>query len=790
MRKNLSRRLLTALIGVAVIPCALLISARAADSDAFYQDLADLVQQDNDEAYFDSMELTIGSKVLTVDGEAQALDVAPDIKNSRTMLPIRAVAEAAGAEVGYDAASRTVSITSAHGDEIACAVGAESMTVNAAAMELDSAAYIQNGRTYLPVRAVSEALGMDVEWDGASSTVTLTAPYQTARLLVRADSLQTDNLGAEKVLQDGNGLWVLQFASPNDAKNAAETLNGMGVTAEPDYYIPVIEPEAAATSAAAGSHYSWGAVNSGFDAFLSESSSLLSGRSGVVAVVDSGVDASHSYLQGKLLSGKDFVDGDNTPNDQHSHGTHVAGTIVDCVGSASVKILPVRVLNARGAGVVSLVAAGIEYAADRGADVINLSLGGSHSQVVDAAVQYAVSKGSTVVIAAGNEHSNTRYVCPAHLTVPGSIIVSAGDSNQQKADFSNYGAEVDVMAPGVSIRASIPGGGYGYKSGTSMAAPHVSAAAVLLDMAWGKTLTPAQIETQIHTATTYGKYTNQQVGYGFLDLTKAELPDLPASVSIDQVQSRWNSDTTVRVFATCTFSNTTINGYKLYMGTSSSDLSEYARKSTTFSSSPASLGFDLDASGLRPGTYYYQFVVSAGQEYKSPVRSFTVAEKPAEPQPEPTPEPDPEPTPDPTPVERTATGYAVGTDGSLAINDKPAVSPGWSTQLGAIPEGASCTVFLDRVSGSWYWVRCNGVEGYAHKNYITFNTRYGVVHDTDGSLSVNNRPLATYNGGVQRTTIPEGQSCIVFPDKTSGSWYYVVYNGVAGYAHKNYIRLQ
>ena len=126
-----------------------------------------------------------------------------------------------------------------------------------------------------------------------------------------------------------------------------------------------------------------------------------------MAVVDSGVDTSHPFLKNKTVGGKDFVDNDNTPNDENSHGTHVAGTIIDCVGSANVKIMPVRVLNAKGSGSVSMVSLGIKYAANNNADVINLSLGGRHSAVQDAAVQYAVGKGSTVIIAAGNDNMDT-----------------------------------------------------------------------------------------------------------------------------------------------------------------------------------------------------------------------------------------------------------------------------------------------------------------------------------------------------------------------------------------------
>lgn len=806
MKHNTFRRVLAAgLASVMTLPGFFVTPIRAAEAEQFYDQLADLVKKDDDSAYFDSMELQLGSNVLTVDGEKTTMDAAPDLKNDRTMLPIRAVAEAAGAEVDYDAASKTVLITGAYGDEIECPVGADTMKVNSNAMELDSAAYIKEGRTYVPVRAVSEALSMDVEWDQKTSTVTLTAPYQSARVLVQADSLDTGKLGAEKVLHDGSGLWVLQFSNPTEAKNATETLKGMGVTAEPDLYIPpVIEPEAEDEVSAASGHYTWGAVNSGFDQFISNNASLLQGRSGVVAVVDTGVDTNHPFLKGKTVNGKDFVDNDNIPNDQHSHGTHVAGTIIDCVGSANVKIMPVRVLNAKGSGTASLVATGIKYAANNNADVINLSLGGGHTAIKDAAIQYALDKGCTVVIAAGNDNLNTSSTCPAHMTNAGTIIVSAGDSSRKKASFSNYGSNIDLMAPGVSINAAIPGGKYGYKSGTSMATPHVAAAAMLLDMVWGKNLTPAQVEEKIHTATTNGKFTDQQMGYGFLDLSKADVPQsAKPSMTMGTPQSGLLNESTMRFSVDCQISNLTLTGVQFYLGSSAGSMSRVYNSSLKTSGSKFTNVYEHNISAMEPGTYFYQFVFLAGNdEYKSAVASFEIAKKDEpvkqpEKQPVVTPEPEkkPEPT-QPTP-EKTLTAYAVGTDGTLAINDKPAVSPNWSKQIGSIPEGAACTVYPDKASGSWYWVTYNGVSGYAHKNYLvtvpdleSLTAKPGVIHGTDGTLAINDKPAVSPRWSKQIGSIPEGATCIVHLEKTSGSWYWVTYNGVSGYAHMKYIRLQ
>ena len=499
-------------------------SSSAAEED-FYQQLADLVAKDDYSKFFGEMELQIGSNVLIVDGEEQIMDVAPEITNSRTMLPIRAVIEAAGANVDWVPATSSVLIESASGDMISFTIGSNTIKVNDQTSQMDVTPYVKQNRSYLPVRAAAEALELEVEWDAsAPQTIRLTAPYQTARLIILADQLNTKGLDAETVISDGAGMWILQFATPTQARKAAEILEARGIEVEPDIYIPPIEDNTDFEMATAGTHYSWGVEDCGFDSFVSKYASSFSGT-GVVAVVDTGVDSTHSFLKGRVLSsGYDFIDGDSIPNDGHSHGTHVAGTIIDCVGSAPVSILPVRVLNNQGEGTSSIVAAGIKYAADHGADVINLSLGGGCNNTEDSAISYAIGKGCLVVASAGNDNSNTAGQCPAHITEGGMIVVSAGDSNHNKASFSNYGSSVDLMAPGVYIKAAVPGDGFGVKSGTSMAAPHVSAAAVLLDLAWGKTLTPSALEKELYAATTYGKWTNSTVGAGFLNMNKASVP--------------------------------------------------------------------------------------------------------------------------------------------------------------------------------------------------------------------------------------------------------------------------
>lgn len=245
-------------------------------------------------------------------------------------------------------------------------------------------------------------------------------------------------------------------------------------------------------------------------------------------MVDTGIDDTHPFLSGKVLPGYDFIDGDQKQVDENRHGIHVAGTVIDCIRNTPVSILPVRVLGADGHGTTVSVAAGVKYAANHDADVINMSLSGDHSPSLEAAIEYAISKGSLICVSAGNDNSDTAGQCPAHIT-NGGVVVSAGNSYHNKAGFSNYGSSVDLMAPGVNIKSSVPGNRFILLDDTSMATPHASAVAILLDLAWGKQLSPSQLEDKIHAATFYGTWHDSIYGYGFLDMSRTSVSSFSTS---------------------------------------------------------------------------------------------------------------------------------------------------------------------------------------------------------------------------------------------------------------------
>ena len=218
-----------------------------------------------------------------------------------------------------------------------------------------------------------------------------------------------------------------------------------------------------------------------------------SGEGITVAVLDSGIDASHPALQGRVsVDGWNALndtadvrdvgngiddDGDGLVDEMVGHGTHVAGIVAQV--APGVTILPVKVLSSDGVGDAFFVAAGIHYAVDHGADVINLSLSSTYdARVVAEAVAEASEDGVVVVAAAGNNSTDRILEFPAADT--GVMGVAATDRSDIKGDFSNYGDKIDLSAPGVEITSAMPGGLYATWSGTSMAAPFVAAAAALV----------------------------------------------------------------------------------------------------------------------------------------------------------------------------------------------------------------------------------------------------------------------------------------------------------------------
>ena len=264
----------------------------------------------------------------------------------------------------------------------------------------------------------------------------------------------------------------------------------------------------------------------------------------IVAVVDTGVDPNQPDLQDSLVSGVNLVNPDDPTSDfadqdtVDSHGTSIATIIAGhthtdssnnttgMVGLADqAKIMPVKISAGSSGGTNASLDAGIKYATDHGANVISISTGpdGACPTDVTQAIDYALSHGVVVVAATGNTaESGNEVGCPA--PVSGVIDVSAIDSSGQMDPYSHYGSDVDVAAPGVGIEVGLINGQYGEKSGSSLAAPWVSAEAALL-ISIHPTWTSGQIVAAIVDNTTQdangqskaGQRIDDHVGYGVID---------------------------------------------------------------------------------------------------------------------------------------------------------------------------------------------------------------------------------------------------------------------------------
>jgi len=250
----------------------------------------------------------------------------------------------------------------------------------------------------------------------------------------------------------------------------------------------------------------------------------LDGKGVKVAVLDTGADFTHPDLAGRVIGKQDFSSGGTDAVDHFGHGTHVAATVAGTGAHPGVapgaQLLIGKVLDDNGSGTQSQIIEGMQWAAGQGARVINMSLGGPATDGTDpmatAVDELSAATGALFVVAAGNETDNAANHVPAAydevITVsaladfngqPGGGAASTcrADVDDTFADFSNFGADVDLIAPGVCILSTYRGGGLATISGTSMATPHVSGGAALYK-ATHPTATPAAVKSALQAAGT------------------------------------------------------------------------------------------------------------------------------------------------------------------------------------------------------------------------------------------------------------------------------------------------
>jgi thermitase len=261
-----------------------------------------------------------------------------------------------------------------------------------------------------------------------------------------------------------------------------------------------------------------------------------------VGIVDTGIQQSHEDLAGKtancggvnnfgvslvvIIVGADPTIVNGKCNDDHGHGTHVAGTIAATAnngkGVAGVAFnSPLAIckgLNAQGSGTLQMIANCITWTNQQGAKIISMSLGGSGSATLQTAVRNATNNGSLLIAAAGNS-GNSSVSYPAGY--PEVVSVAATDHNDAKASFSQFNADVEIAAPGVNVTSTWLNGGYNTISGTSMATPHVAGVAALIagaNPSGGPAAWRATLDAAVDDLGTPGR--DPQFGFGRVNLSK------------------------------------------------------------------------------------------------------------------------------------------------------------------------------------------------------------------------------------------------------------------------------
>lgn len=329
----------------------------------------------------------------------------------------------------------------------------------------------------------------------SNGTLTITAPYQTCRLIVEADVV-ADTCGAIRVYHIAESKeTILEYETPEKTQQAYEALRkiyGEKCLIDQVYYADEL-----LCTQTEDSCYSWGSDFIGLAEMKQTNTSFGYTRPVTVAVIDSGIDKNHPLFTGRLSSGSyNFANnntsvGDvSTSNLPYGHGTHVSGIIADATPS-NVKIMMLKVMNSKGYSITTWIRAAMYYAVRKNVDVINLSM--CTEQVdctdLDRVISYAYEKGIPICVAAGNEGARkgvggnvAQCAYPANLQKP--IVVSSINDGGKRSVFSNFGTTVDFAAPGENIvsAAANTNGKYVNMSGTSMAAPHVTAAIAYIKM--------------------------------------------------------------------------------------------------------------------------------------------------------------------------------------------------------------------------------------------------------------------------------------------------------------------
>jgi subtilisin family serine protease len=320
-------------------------------------------------------------------------------------------------------------------------------------------------------------------------------------------------------------------------------IDGRIVTAEPNRWMEPAEArqQSFAFDDGFGNATTFNQQPAALNLHVERAHDTATGKGVKVAIIDTGVDLMHPAIRHSIVGGWDFIANDAVPADQRDfidndrdgrvdeafgHGTHVAG-IVHLV-APDAQLLIVRVLDADGRGDIVNVTAGVRWAMEQGARVINLSLGSTErSDALQNVLEEAENAGVVVTSTAGNWGTDKNVDFPGRSTH--TMCIAAVDANNNGASFSSYGSDIELSAPGVAVRSPYPGGGYRLWSGTSMSAPFVAGTAALLiekHPNWGLAQTEARIQGTCRPLLSVPTgATKSQFGAGALDVGAALAPD-------------------------------------------------------------------------------------------------------------------------------------------------------------------------------------------------------------------------------------------------------------------------
>lgn len=375
-------------------------------------------------------------------------------------------------------------------------------------IRMDTAPIMENNLVLVPLRVIAESLGCTVEWEHTTQQVKIINNTQKIILTIDDNRAYLTDLEHSSEIQLDAAPKVVNGRTLVPIRFVAESL---------DCQIYWDENESKVLIASVGV----GGQKIGADKMISYlKESGKSGAGTVVAVIDSGVDVGHTYLQNRIVQAYNVAENSSDVFDESGHGTKVAGIIANCTPE-TVKIMPIKVVGENEKYSAESIAKAIDFASDHGVKVINISLNAAvepSNSAVTEAVSEAVRRGCIVVAAAGNDTDDVLGYTPSNAK--DAIVVTAVNENNVSTN-SNYGSTVVVAAPGTEIFTTVPNNSYGVGSGTSMAAPYVSAATAMICMDIPG-ISPAEVRNLLlNYSTDLGEPGwDQWYGGGLLDLSQ------------------------------------------------------------------------------------------------------------------------------------------------------------------------------------------------------------------------------------------------------------------------------